>query len=390
MSKKLFCLSIAALMVAGVSFAQQERVIRISNSLRVAYDDNIYQDQAQEESSEIVDVLNINGKLNFSSRSDAVFSYQPEVRYRFDGDPKTITLQDAYAKFSHALSPTAFLVLSDRFRYQLKDAQAGNVSRTDANYIENNVMGSLDLSVGEESQIKLGGGYELRQWDDDFYGETLGNNYDQYSASASGFRSFNQEITQGMLGVDYTDVEYDGSRGSMDYITVMTGVDHVFNPNVTGFGRVGASFGNIDTATGDDETATPYLDTGINYSASDRTTFNGGIGYSIARADNSVYNAQDQLRVSLGIRHDLTAKINIASTLAYTMGSYDGSYAVDNMWVGLDVEDAYVEWTIRGSYQINRNNFVEIGYEFAERSIDNGGLTEWDRNRVDLGWRLRL
>jgi opacity protein-like surface antigen len=390
MIKKTICLSIAALMVAVSGFAELDRDIRIQNVLRVGYDDNIYQDAAGEESAEIVDALNISGKLNFSTRSDAVFSYQPEVRYRFDGDPKTITLQDAYARFNHALSPRVFLVVSDRFRYQLKDAQSGAVSRTDANYMENNLMGSLDLSVSEESQIKLGGGYEFRIWDDDFYGETLGNNYDQYSASISGFRAFNQEMTQGMLGADYTDVEYDSSRGSLDYITVMTGVDHVFNPNMTGFGRVGASFGSIDSATGSEDNTTPYLDTGIDYNVSERTSFNGGVGYMIARAENSIYNAQDQLQLSLGVRHDLTAKINVASTLAYTMSWYDSTYAINGAWVGLDVEDAYIQWTVRGSYQINRNNFVEIGYEFTDRSINNGGMTEWDRNRVDLGWRLRL
>ncbi len=387
MSNRFVYLSVAAVLVASSAFSEQEHVIRVQNHLRFGIDDNIYLNSSEEDSAEIMDILNVSGKLNFSSRTDAVFSYQPEVRYRFDADPKTVTFHDVYGKLNHAISQRAFLTLSDRMRYQLREAQAGNVSRTDSNYLENDVMGALDLSLSSISQVKLGGGYAFRTWDDDAYGETLGNNYDQYTASISGFRELKRDVTKGMVGVDYLVNDYEGTRGSFDSVTLMAGADHNFNPNTTGFGRLGASVSSVDNGTGSSDSTTPYLDAGFDYNPTERTSFNCNAGYSVYRAQNSLYNAQNRLSLGVGVRHDLTAKISLASSLSYINSAYESDYALG---AAMDVVDEWIQWNVRGSYQINRNNFVELGYEFTDRAIDAGTLSDWQRNRFDIGWRLRL
>jgi hypothetical protein len=339
-----------------------------------------------------MDILNISGKLNFSSRSDAVFSYQPEIRYRPDVDPETATYHDLYGKLNHALSQRVFLTLSDRLRYQQRDAQSGAVNAFDQNYLENDLMGSLNFTLNSVSSVILGGGYEFRIWDDDNYGEVRGNNYDKYDTSLSYFRELGKDTTKGMLGVDYALVDYDGTRGSIDSITLMTGADTVFNPNLNGFGRVGASMSSVDTVSGSEDQTTPYLDAGLEYKPSERTSLNGNIGYSLYQAENSVYNAQDRASVGFGLRHDVTAKINVAGTVSYIMSQYDGTLATGAGPLGIDADDDWLQFSLRGSYQINRNNFAEIGYQFTDRSVDTsaGGLTEYSRNRFDIGWRLRL
>lgn len=390
MSCKTFGMSVAAVLVAMSAFSEQERVIRVQNHLRVGVDDNLYLSEDKEDSAEIIDVLNISGTLNFSSRSDAVFSYQPEIRYRPDADPKTITYHDAYGKLNHAISQRVFLTLSDRLRYQQRDAQAGMVSRTDQNFLNNDLMGSLDFTLSSVSSLILGAGYELKLWDDDNYGKVLGNNYDKYNGSLSAFRQIGQETTKGMLGVDVTSIEYDGNRGNADAVTLMTGVDNVFSPNLNGFGRIGASFSSVDGAAGSKDTTSPYLDAGLSYNPSERTTVNGNIGYTFYQAQNSFYNAQDRASMGLGVSHDVTAKISVAGMLTYVMSQYSGDYAYAGGVVGLDTDDEWLQFNLRGSYQINRNNFAEIGYEFTDRSVNGGTLTEYDRNRFDIGWRLRL
>ncbi len=390
MSSKTFCLSVAAVLVAVSAFSEQERVIRIQNNLRFGLDDNIYLDSAEQDSAEIIDVLNISGKLNFSSRSDAVFSYQPEVRYRFDADPKTVTFHDLYGKLDHAVSQRVFLTVSDRLRYQLRDAQAGQVNRTDSNYLNNDLMGAADITLSSLSKLKVGGGYELRTWDDDNYGMTLGNNYDTYTASLSLFRELRKGTTQGMVGVEQANTEYDGSRGSFDRTALMVGADHTFNPNMTGFARVGASLNSTDTAVGSDDSTTPYVDAGLDFNPTEKTSFNGNVGYSAYRAQNSFYNSQDQLKVGIGVRHDFTAKINVASSLSYIMSSYDGTLVTPFGTAGLDTNDDSLRFSVRGTYQINRNNFLQLGYEFTDRSVDTTLLPEFTHNRVDIGWRLRL
>jgi len=388
-SKSLY-LSVVALLMATSAFSEQQRVVRIQNHLRFGIDDNIYLNEAEEDSAEIIDVLNISGKMRFSSRTDAVFSYQPEYRYRFDADPDSVTFHDAYASLNHALSQRAFLIISDRMRYQVRDAQSGSVSLTDANYLNNHLMGSLNITLSSLSSLKLGGGYEFRVWEDDTYGKTKGNNYDAYEASVSVFRQMGKETTKGMVGVDLENTEYEGSRGSVDVSTFMVGADHNFNRNVTGFGRVGASMVSADTDVTSDDSTTPYVSAGLDYNPTERTSFNGNVGYSVYRAQNSFYNTQNRFNLGVGAQHDLTAKISVASSLSYVMSAYDGSVYTSFGTIGLDVEDEWIQWNIRGSYQINRNNFVELGYEFTDRAIDKGVLSEFSRNRVDIGWRLRL
>jgi hypothetical protein len=105
------------------------------------------------------------------------------------------------------------------------------------------------------------------------------------------------------------------------------------------------------------------------------------------RSQNSDYNAQDRLNLGLGVRHDLTAKVSLASSLSYIFSYYDASYSTNDPLDAEDFKDNYFTFTLRCSYQVNRNNFVEAGYLFATRSTD---ATDWGRNRVDVAWRLRL
>lgn len=389
-------MSVLVAAVASSAMAQQEHVIRVQNNVRVGYDDNVYLNANEVESAFITDILNISGKLNFSGRTDAVFSYQPEVRYLFDGEPSTSTYHDLYGQLNHALSTQVFMTLSDRARYQMRDAQDGQVSQTDANYFENDLKGALDITVSELYNVKLGGGYQMRLWDDDNYGEwnsitmSGGNNFDEYDASASVIRDLNDSLTKAMVGVDYSNLEYDGGRGGYDAVVVMGGADHIFSQYMTGFGRVGATMASVDNMSGSEDTTSPYFNVGMDYNPTDKTSFNTSAGYSIYRSQNSFYNSQDRLNVGVGVSHDLTSKISIASSLSYFMGWYDSTVAINGAATGLDVQDSTVQWSVRGSYQINRNNFVELGYQFTDRSIDAGLVTDYQRNRVDLGWRLRL
>jgi hypothetical protein len=385
-SSKSFCLFVVAASMAASTFAEQERVVRVQNFLRFGYDDNIYQDSDDEGSAVIRDSLNISANMTFSGRTDAVLSYQPEVRYRFDADPKAISLHDAYGKLNHAMSERVFLTLSDRLRYQDRDAQEGDVSKTDANYLDNSLLGSLAFTLSEVSSLNIGGGYGLRVWDDDAYGKDAGNNFDEYKANLSLFRELKKDTTKGMVGVDFTSTEYDGSRGSLDVTTLMTGADHEFNASATGFGRVGVSSSSVDTTAGSEDSTTPYLSAGMDYAATEQTSFNGNISYSAYRAQNSYYNSQDQMKLGFGVRHDVTAKISVVGTASYIMSEYDADFGT----VAADADDEWLQFSLRGTYAIDRNNAVELGYEFTDRSTDVTGTSDFDRNRIELGWRLSL
>ncbi|QBG47550.1 hypothetical protein EGM51_09150 [Verrucomicrobia bacterium S94] len=384
---------IALTLASATSFAAKERVIRFQNHVRVGYDDNIYQTEDAVDSGFITDIVNLTAKFNFSSRTDALFYWEPEFQYRFDADPEFVSYQNLYAQLNHAVSQRAFLTLSDRFRYQQKDGQSDYTSQDNQNYFENDLLGSVDYTLNEVSFLKLGLGYEFRIWDDSDYGEwqgtgtRSGNNYDLFKADGSYFRQLNPDKTQVMGGVNYGSLTYDGDRGGYDSVTFLVGVDQNFTPTVSGFGRVGYTLTSVDVDnSGSEDTSTPYLSAGLEVNPSARTSITTSLGYSVYRSENSLYNAQDRFNVALGARHDVTAKIALSGSLSYTYSEYDSSYSsfgVD------DAEDNFVTLGLRCSYQVNRNNFVELGYLFRDRSAD-GPLSDWDGNRIDAAWRLRL
>ena len=387
MSKKTFYVLMAVSMVSIPGFSAQERVVKVQNSVRVGYDDNIYQQKDKEDSAYITDILNITGKFQISGRTDALLYWQPEVRYRFDGDPETVSYQDLYASLNHAMSERTFLTLSDRLRYQMKDGQSGTVSTKDQNYLENDLNGAVDVSVDELSLVKFGGGYEIRRWDDSDYADV--NDYDRFLVNGSYIRDLNQNRTKGVLSVNYTEHEFEGSRGGYEATSVNGGVDQVFNPNLSGFGRVGATMASVDNASGSTDSTRPYLDAGLTYKPSERTSINGSAGYSVNYSQNSFYNAQDELKFRFGMRHDLTAKINIASSATYIFSKYDSDYTF--FGTPLDAEDNFLRIDIRGTYQINRNNYIEAGYVYSDRWSDETAIiAEYDRNTFDIGWRLKL
>ncbi|WP_372806815.1 outer membrane beta-barrel protein [Pontiella sp.] len=395
MNRKSLHLMVALSLVGGASYAAKERVVRFQNHVRVGYDDNIYATKDGDGSAFVTDIVNLSAKLNFSTRTDALLYWQPEFQYRVDGDPELITYQDLYARLNHAISQQAFLTLSDRFRYQQKEGQVDDVDDFNQNYIENDLLGALEYTLNPVSYVKVGAGYEFRVWDDSDYGKwdsdnnTGGNDYTQLKGDASYIRQLKPNKTQAIGGVNVLSHSYDGDRGGYDSFTFMGGVDQNFTANMTGFGRLGYTFASIDGVDGaSEDSSSPYLEMGMDYNPSARTTFNGTFGYSVYRSQNSSYNMQDRLSFGLGARHDITAKINIAATMSYIISMYDAKYTSGVNSVS-DFDDSFLSLTARCSYQVNRNNFVEAGYYFGKRMSD-ASSAEYDRNRFDVGWRLRL
>ncbi len=388
MNKRVLQVFAAVSLLSVPSFAAKERVINFQNHVRVGYDDNIYATEEGKESAFVTDIINLTGKFNFSSRTDALIYWQPEFQYRMDAEPDMVMYQDLYGRLNHEISEKFSLTLSDRFRYQQKEGQtgiSGTTSDFDQNFIENSLKGALDYTINTKSDLKLGAGYDFRTWEDEAYGEGLNNNdYNKVDANGTYVRQLKPNRTEGVLAVQLTDLAYAGSRGGFTSTTFLGGVDQNFNSDVTGFARLGVSLNNVDSYGVSNDSTTPYFQAGLEMKPSSRTSYTGTLGYSMKRAENSIYNAQDQFSAALGARQDLTGKISLASSLTLINSLYDGKYS--NV-TDEDADDLYVTFTIRCSYKINRNNFLEAGYLYAKRSSD---FSDWNRNRIDMAWRLRL
>ena len=81
-----------------------------SNYLRFGHDDNLYQrseDAGVVETFYISDLFNLSGIMNFSNGSELLLYWQPEIRYRFDAEEKTLFLQDLYASYTKMLTQSS-------------------------------------------------------------------------------------------------------------------------------------------------------------------------------------------------------------------------------------------------------------------------------------------
>ena len=394
MNKIKYFMLVGLVMGSVATFAAKDSTFHFSNSVRVGHDNNIYlSENNQEETAYITDIAQISGKVVFSSRSDLLLFWQPEFRYRLDAEPKFVSYQDLYGKLSHAASQRVFLTLSDRFRFQDKEGQSDLGSTENQNFYENDLKGALDFTLTPLSQIKVGAGHEFRQWISDVHGKgTRNNNYNQYVADGSYVRELRPNTTHGMVGLNYLNNTFAGDRGGFDSTTAYGGVDHNFNANLLGNLQLGYTFGSVDGSGGSSDTSNPFLQSGLEYNPSDRTRLNASLGYALSRSQNSYYNASDDLKFSLGIRQELTGKISLSSVISYTLSNYDASYSSGYAGVSGDAEEHYLNFTLRGSYQINRNNFVDIGYGFSQRGQDKAtaALSEYTRSQFDFGWRLKL
>ncbi|MBN2704237.1 MAG: outer membrane beta-barrel protein [Pontiellaceae bacterium] len=382
-NKKLLFSVVALTVAASAAYAQQERLYSVENLVRVGYDDNTrFNDQDQDSSVIISELLNLGATLRFDGATQLDAYYQGIYKSLPDADPDNLSSHDASVKFAHELSENMGLTVADSFRYSQRDAQSGVAAN--ANYIENTLRSALSLGVADLTELRIGGEYTLREWDEDVYGVTAGNNYDRYVANVSVFQELKAD-TKGMLGVDYSNTEYDGNRGSMDVVSLMAGIERDFNQSVYGYGRVGASFIDADNVAGDSSSTAPYLSAGLNYAASDKTSVNGSVGYTTRNADNSFYNVQEMTSFTLGVKHQLS-KIALTSALSYNMGSYKSDYALAAG--ASDADDNFVQFSLRGSYELTENNFIELGYIYGNRDTDVG--SDYERNQVDLGWRWKM
>jgi hypothetical protein len=402
MDKCKICLVLLLCGAVTVADAARERNLRFQNSLRIGYDDNVYQSENNEQDTLYLrDIVTLTGKANFSSRTDAQIYWQPEFLYRFDADPDFVFYQTLFAGLNHAVSQRLFVRINDSLRWQEKEGESAVT--TDQRYFRNTLRGSADYTINSVSHVSVNAGYAFNVWEEDLIGgsdvaagntEGSNNDYEQITAGVIYDRELNPNVTHGLLGMNYIDHSYDGSRGGYDSITVFGGATHNFSPHVTGNARAGYSFGTVENSEGDNDITTPYGEVGLAYNPSARTQINGSLGYSFEYADNSFWNVSEQFDATVGVRHDLTAKVSVSSSLAYIMSFYETDYLSVNgegraEAIG-DVDDRFIRFTLRGSYQLNRNNFLDAGYEYTTRATDSDLLKEYDRNRFDIGWRIRL
>ena len=85
----------------------------------------------------------------------------------------------------------------------------------------------------------------------------------------------------------------------------------------------------------------------------------------------------------------MTAKINLNVSFSYVKADYESDF-LREITTEYGDEDESTILNIRADYQINRNHFVELGYQGRSRNTEVLADGDYDRNRIYFGWKLQL
>ena len=366
-----------------------------SNYIRFGYDDNIYQEtNNEEESSYISDILNLSGKVQFSNRAELLLYWQPEIRYRFEAEEKALFLQDLYAKYINAINQSSKIQITDRYRYSELDAnQSGDNASKE--YAENDLKGSYNNQLNERNSINLSAGFTTRRNENDSSVYSQTRDFDRYNLSGIISRNLDRDKRTVSLGYIFSEHEIENNAGGIESGTLFVGYDRIFNPQLLGSIQLGYTDAEIEQKNGNSnlsvtsDSSNPYFEIGFNYDLSERTSVSSSFNHSLRYSTTSAYNAEERSDWLIALSHDLTAKINLNVSFSYVKADYESDFLREITTTPGD-EDESTVLNIRADYQINRNHFVELGYQGRSRNTEVLADGDYDRNRIYFGWKLKL
>lgn len=379
---------LAASILAGVGYAAEESAqsFQVKNRFRVGWNDNVYETPKDKTESfvvieELEFVLNLDLEQTFLGAR-----YRPTFMWWDNRDPDDTDFHhEADLIFAHNFTPRLSLSLKETLRIaELPELiDRGAVVRENDDYIYNLLDGVLGYKVSDPTRLEFGGRYTLLRYDDNEVAST--DDYDIYAAGVTLRHQLQRETAlNGEVRVEQ--IEYDGPDRGSDTIYAGAGLEEIFSPNLVGSLRGGwqvKDFSNSDLGSED----SPYADVSLTYLPSPKTRLSGGLGYSLFESDIFPYASQDRTLTFLTLAHDLTARIQFFLAGSYQNSAYHTDEAIENP-DGSDGEENVWQFSGRTSYMLNRNNYLEAQISYMDFESDL--REEFDRTRIELGWRTQL
>ncbi len=383
------CLAVC-FMICGISEGAKKysHHSTFENHVRFGYDNNVFSDSEGKETSSayISDHFTVASKHVFSSHADLLIYWQPEFRYRLDVDDSSIFYQDLFVQYINSLSPRVLLLVKDHFRSADREPITGDPEGQDIQYTDNDLSANVKYQVSDRDDLSLSTGYTLRRWSESAPNTSF-IDYDAFTLGGLYSRSLSQGSSFAKAGMSYYTHEYDLGRGGLDSVTFYGGYDRIFNPLLVGSMQLGVTQAEVEDASHDETDSTsPHFEAGLDYTLSSRTRLNSSVSYSLQAARNSVsHNASKRWDAVVGFKHEITAKIDFASSFSYVRRNYEAEYSRSEAQSSR--EDSYYLLNLLATYQINRNHYVEMG---VNNTLYDSTGRDYDRNRVFMGWKLKL
>ncbi len=207
--------------------------------------------------------------------------------------------------------------------------------------------------------------------------------------------------TVGILGYQFGQIDYTGDElisgntllattiesDDRDYRThsVYLGIEHSFNPALSGSLRVGGQYADYYGNPDSDSNVTPYVLASVSYAYAEECSARLGVHHQLSAADligpsNDFVQDAESTTVYGSIVHRILP--NLFGTL---MGTYQNS-TYNGGGTGIDDEsDSFLQLGIDLSYRFNPHLSAHAGYNFDDLDSDVNGRDDFSRNRVYIG-----
>lgn len=398
----LFALSAAA------PAAEVNRPWHIYNRLRLEYDDNVYlSENDTQDSINVIEQMEFHVNLSLEQTSFG-FRYRPSYVYWFDREPDDTDFNhEVDLVLNHDFTERLSLSLIDTFRAsQLPELiDRGTRVRDNDDYVYNSLSGTLSYLLQPATRLDASARDIMLRYDEQDIADR--EDYDLY---VGGLTVRHQFIPETAVSGDlrYETIAYEGgmvpfdldgdglieageeipNNRDSDTLSLGGGIEQTFSPNFLGNLRAGWQQKSFDSDQ-DDENS-PYGDASLTFLPSPKTRITTGVGYSLFEADVFPFNNQERTTVSASIAHDLTARVSWSLSTSYTRGDY----STDNLPEEVDPDtvtdgtEDIIQLSTRVSYKINRSNWLEAGWQYTD--LDTDLRESYERNRLDVGWRVEL
>lgn len=382
--------------LVGVGFAAEEssQSFQIKNRFRVGWNDNVYETEKDTVDSfylveELEFVLNLDLEQTFLGAR-----YRPTLMLWENREPDDTDLHhEADLIFAHNFTPRLSLSLKETLRIaempELIDR--GSVARENDDYLYNLFDGVLGYKVSDVTRLELGGRYTTLQYDNAEVAAT--DDYDIYAAGIT-LRQQLQRETAINAEVRMEQVEYDGPDRGSDILYAGAGLEEIFSPNLVGSVRGGLQRKDFNADALDTQDS-PYADVSLTYLPSPKTRLSGGFGYSMFESDIFPYASQDRTLAFLTLAHDLTARLQLFVAASYQNSVYNSNESIEGAAATgerpqalSDGDEDVWQLSARSSYKVNRNNYLEA--QISLLTFESELREDFDRTRVELGWRTQL
>jgi len=375
---------------AGISFADEENHgndFQLKNRLRLEYDDNIYERNSHKEGSfKVEDELELIYNLNLE-QSYIGLRYRPSFVWWADRSSDSTDIHhDFDLDVNHNFSPRLSLAAKESFLYAQQPELMNNGVRIteNDNYAYNRANADLSYLLRPQTKIEAGGRYTLLRYDNNKV-----SNLEDYDIYAGGATIRNQLSADTAISAElrYENVDYTGPNRDSSSGYAGLGLEHSFNPSFLASIRAGIQHKDYSSSSVDSEDQ-PYADGAITYLLSPRTRLTAGAGYSMFESDVYPYANQDRTLVYASVAHDISAKISAFLTGSYQNSDYSGDQSVQKNVSNKSGSESISQVSATATYKVNRNNWIEAGYQYIDLSSDI--RSDFDRNRISLGWRTTL